>query len=348
MLSPTERPDALKKHFGEKPNTRQRQQLDRAAEIAKKEPWTLASEIKSYEIRMGQIGRKDAVNDQQDAMISVYSGYALQVRFNDRVSADLKLDTGAGGILIGRKLAERAGFVKLSDTYIGGIGDKGDVRAERGWIDKITIGPVEFRNCLVEVSSRSDILDDQGLIGPDIFAKFLITLDFKEKKMLLGPLPKNPAATGNGLDDQDRYVAPEMQSYTKIWRFGHDLVIPVLVSDKATGNFILDTGAETNHFSTRIASQVTKLDKDGRYQVQGISGDVKNIASGNKAILQFGPIRARSDDFPASSFDSLSENEGTEIAGLIGIKTLVQTKMTIDYRDGLVKFDVYDFKPARE
>jgi hypothetical protein len=38
----------------------------------------------------------------------------------------------------------------------------------------------------------------------------------------------------------------------------------------------------------------------------------------------------------------------TEIGGLIGIKTLVQTKMTIDYRDGLVNLEVYNFKPARE
>src|SRR6267378_248297 len=130
MLSPAEKPDALKKRFGDKPNTRQQQELDRATEIAKKEPWTLASEIKPYEIKMNQIGRKDAVNDKQDAVIAVASGYALQARFNDRATADLKLDTGAGGILIGRKLAERAGFVKLSDTYIGGIGDKGGVRAE--------------------------------------------------------------------------------------------------------------------------------------------------------------------------------------------------------------------------
>jgi hypothetical protein len=33
---------------------------------------------------------------------------------------------------------------------------------------------------------------------------------------------------------------------------------------------------------------------------------------------------------------------------LIGIKVLVQMKMTIDYRDGLVNLEVYEFKKARE
>ena len=317
--------------------------------VAQKKPWVLATEINSTEIKMLPYGKElvqSRVTASEGAM-TISRGYGLNVKFNDRTSAVLLLDTGAGGITVGRKLAEKAGVVKIADSYIYGIGDKGIVSSYIGWVDKISIGNVEFHNCIVEVSSKTDIADEAGLIGADVFADYLVTLDFKEWKLHLGPLPRNPNAVGGPDDPQDRYIAPEMQAFTRIWRFGHNLMIPVVVSDQTTGNFILDTGAMTNHFTPRIAEQVTKLGH-GDWIVKGVSGKVSSVQSGDKAILQFARIRARSDDFPVSPLDNLSDGEGTEIAGLIGIKTLVQMKMTIDYRDGLVNLEVYNFKPARE
>lgn len=51
-------------------------------------------------------------------------GYGLNVSVNG-VSANLRIDTGASGILINSKMAEKAGLTRLSDLRIGGIGDKG-------------------------------------------------------------------------------------------------------------------------------------------------------------------------------------------------------------------------------
>jgi hypothetical protein len=59
-------------------------------------------------------------------------------------------------------------------------------------------------------------------------------------------------------------------------------------------------------------------------------------------------MRIESHELPVFSNDQISNAEGTEIAGFIGIRTLVQMKMTIDYRDGLVDLSVYDFRKARE
>jgi tetratricopeptide (TPR) repeat protein len=317
--------------------------------LSAKKPWVLASEIKPMEIKMPHYGRKVEYTTDIDRSTSTISkGYALQVKFNDRASAELLLDTGAGGITIGRKLAERAGAVKIADTWIGGVGDKGGVESYEAWIDKINIGGLEFHNCVVTVSSKNDIIDDAGLIGADVFDQFLITLDFHEQRMLLAPLPKNPSAGAEDDRWQDRYIAPEMQGFTKFYRFYHDMVVPVVVNDKASGNFILDTGAELNIMSKRLASQVTKATADDEYRIQGVSGNVQQVLTGQKAILQFAKMRIESHDLPVLSLDNTSANEGTEIAGLIGIKVLVQMKMTIDYRDGLVNLQVYEFKKARE
>ena len=79
-----------------------------------------------------------------------------------------------------------------------------------------------------------------------------------------------------------------------------------------------------------------------------MSGKVQEVLTGQKAILQFAKMRIESHDLPVFSFDNTSASEGTEIAGLVGIRTLVQMKMTIDYRDGLVNLEVYEFKKAHE
>ena len=317
--------------------------------LAEKKPWVLASEIKPMEIKMPHYGRKVEYSYDIDRSPSTISkGFGLQVKFNDRVSAELLLDTGAGGITIGRKLAERAGAIKIANTWIGGVGDKGGVESYEAWIDKINIGGLEFHNCVVTVSSKNDIIDDAGLIGADVFDQFLVTLDFHEQRMLLAPLPKNPSAGAEEEKWQDRYIAPEMQGFTKFYRFYHDMVVPVVVNDKAAGNFILDTGAELNIMSKKLASQVTKATADDEYRIQGVSGNVQQVLTGQKAILQFAKMRIESHDLPVLSLDNTSAAEGTEIAGLIGIKVLVQMKMTIDYRDGLVNLEVYEFKKARE
>jgi tetratricopeptide (TPR) repeat protein len=342
-----ERLEEVKKLDGDAEEKANRQRYLTA--LAAKKPWVLVSEIKPMEIKMPQYGRKvEYVYDIDRAPKTISKGYGLQVRFNDRASADLLLDTGAGGITIGRRLAEKAGAVKISDTWIGGIGDKGAVESYEAWIDKINIGGLEFHNCVVTVSSKSSIADEAGLIGTDVFDKFLITLDFHEQRMLLAPLPTNPSGASGDEEWQDRYIAPEMEGFTKFYRFDHDIVVTAVVNDRATGNFILDTGSDFTTISTKLAAKVTKASAEGDYSIHGVSGRVQEVLTGRKAILQFAKMRIESHDLPVFSFDNTSASEGTEIAGLIGIKVLVQMKMTIDYRDGLVNLAVYEFRKAQE
>ena len=275
------------------------------------------------------------------------TGFGLKVKINDGGSFLPKLDTGASGLVIGRKTAEKAGVIKLANSKFGGIGDSGPVDAYIGWAEKITIGQVEFRNCIVEVSSKKDIDDQSGLLGADVFDNYLITIDWKERQLKLASLPKDPAATAEN-EPHDRYIAPEMQSFTKVFRFGKDLVVPVIVSDKAYGLFIVDTGAFANNISPELAAQVTNVRYNDNLRVHGVNGYVKDVQSADKVILQFGGMRVRSDDITSIDFSSVSRSEGTEIAGFIGIRTLVQMKVIIDYRDGLIKFEPYEMKKAQD
>jgi predicted aspartyl protease len=140
----------------------------------------------------------------------------LPVRLNG-IPSTLLLDTGAGGILISRRIAEKTGVQKLFDTFIGGIGDLGDRPGYVGYADSVKIGDLEFHDCYVEVMDKhfSDAVD--GLLGVDVYSDFLVDLDFPNHKLRLSELREDPqqAAKPAGLDSQmgatrqprDRYVA---------------------------------------------------------------------------------------------------------------------------------------------
>ena len=302
-------------------------------------------------------------------------GYGISVSVNGEKSK-LLLDTGASGILINRNLAERAGVTKLSDTEIRGIGDKGSKSGHMGIAHSLKIGEFEFHECPVEVLEQRSVDEEDGLIGADVFAAFLVDIDFPNEKLHLSELPKRPEETApkitlqTEIDDsnppgegpaekaagapaksassthsgpQDRYIAPEMKSYTQVYRFGHSLLVPTLIGDAPVKLFVLDTGSTSNLISPSAASEVTKVHGDPRKIVKGLSGSVKDVYRADKAVIQFGHLRQENQDLVAVDLTNVSEGIGTEASGILGFAMLRLLDIKIDYRDGLIDFS-YDSK----
>src|SRR5438270_459551 len=80
----------------------------------------------------------------------------------------------------------------VAETKFGGMGDKGRQSGYVAVADKITIGELEFHDCVVEVSDKKNIIDRDGLIGADVFGSYLIDIDIPGERLLLSPLPKRP------------------------------------------------------------------------------------------------------------------------------------------------------------
>jgi len=303
-------------------------------------------------------------------------GYGLSVVLNGHKSA-LMLDTGAGGILVTRSIAERAGISKITENKVGGIGSKGRRNAYIGIADSIKVGDLEFQNCPVEVMESHSVVGQDGLIGADVFQKFLIELDLADSRFKLSELPKRPgevgqkpvlksededsgeessedtasdkaeaksaeAKTSASSGPQDRYIAPEMQSYTRVLRFGHDLLVPTMIGNVPYKLFLMDTGAFGNSISPAAAREVTKVSGDSHMTVKGISGSVDKVYSANKAVLQFGHLRQENQDMVSFDTTSLSDSIGTEISGFLGFALLRFLDIKIDYRDALVDFEYVD------
>lgn len=274
-------------------------------------------------------------------------GYGLRVKFNG-ASAKLMLDTGAGGILIDRKIAEKAGVKKVFEMETKGIGDKGGVSSYIGFADSIQIGDLEFHGCYVDVINRASVIGDDGLIGADVFASYLVDIDFPNDKFKLSQLPPYPdeAAAPATLESEpdeavqlhDRYIAPALKDYTRVFRFGHMLLIPTRVNKSLPMLFLIDTGAFDNSITPEAAKQVTKISGDDLDTIKGISGEVKKVYVAHKANLQFSNFRQDREDLITFSLDAMSNSIGTELSGILGFRMLFMMDIKIDYRDGLVDF----------
>src|SRR5260370_647425 len=255
-------------------------------------------------------------------------GIGLAVKLNDR-SAHLLLDTGAGGIMVSRKVAEKAGLTAISAVHYGGIGSKGLQSGYAAVAEQIRIGELEFRDCVVAVSDKRSVADEDGLIGADVFGGYLIDIDLPGMRLKLSPLPKRPedtvaptslnsegeeqanaeqkeGTTTEALKEpkpaapvsqpaqhlpKDRYIAPEMANWTKVFRFGHSMLVPTSVNDSKPMLFGLDTGAFSNLLSVRPGRHVSKVSSENRVQVRGLNGAVDKVYSSEKATLRFAHFR---------------------------------------------------------
>jgi tetratricopeptide (TPR) repeat protein len=295
----------------------------------------------------------------------------LNVKINKQ-EAHLALDTGATGILLGRAAAEKIGLQRLGYQPIVGVGDAGMQGGYTAVADKIRIGDLEFQDCVVKVTDQATPVTGQdGLIGADVFSSYLIDIDIPSAKLRLSPLPQRPNepaqspvlqtmsqdSDGSGgeatpagkssstLADlpKDAYVAPDMSSWTKVYRFRSLLLVPTLVDRTGPMLFLIDTGSFSNVLSTRAAQQVTNIQLDPAMQIRGMSGNVSKVYTADKATLQFGRYEQQNQDMVTIDLSSITGQSGTEVSGILGFKMLRIVQVKIDYRDGLVDF-IYDPK----
>jgi tetratricopeptide (TPR) repeat protein len=308
-------------------------------------------------------------------------GIGLSVRLNDR-NVHLLLDTGAGGIMVNHKLAEKAGLTRIAALHFGGIGDKGLQSGYTAVADHIRIGELEFQDCVVSVSDKGSVADEDGLIGADVLGAYLIDIDLPGMRLKLSPLPKRPedivapkslnsegeeqanaeqkeeSATEPTTQEpkippptakparrlpKDRFIAPEMADWTKVFRFGHSILVPTSVNDSKAMLFGLDTGAFSNLLSVRAGRLVAKVNSEDRVQIHGLNGSVDKVYSSENATLRFGHFQQSNLGIITLDLSSVSRHTGTEVSGFLGFAMLRQLEVELDYRDGLVDFK-YDPK----
>jgi hypothetical protein len=290
--------------------------------------------------------------------------WGLRVLFNSKETI-LGVDTGASGLIINRAVADRAGLKPIGRLELGGVGDQGPQGGFVAHVDSIRIGSLEFRDCTATVTDRKDILSMDGIIGTDVFSSYLVTLDYPMRKFLLSQLPPRPTdaagnagtlnteagdqaagasgAPGSSGQPQDRYISPTMKDYVGFFRSGHDVIVPTRLNGKTERLFLVDTGAFSSSISPETAREVTKVHGNAPVVVRGLGGNVAKVSTSEAVLFQFGGIQQQNNDLYTFDTAGLSRSAGVEISGFLGSTVLRQLTISIDYRDGLIKFD-YDPK----
>jgi tetratricopeptide (TPR) repeat protein len=251
--------------------------------------------------------------------------YQLEVQL-PQGNAKLAMDTAASGLYISRALAEQ------NNLHPDAGAPQNTVH-----IDDVKIGPLEFRDCTVGVSDTPFPDKADSIIGTDMFASYLITLNFQLKRLTLKPLPPQPA-----LLPGDRSVAPELKGFVPVYHRRQYLLVPVTLDNKSRKLFVLGTGMPYTAMSSEVAHSVSNLKTNFTNSERTASG-VKEEFYRDKFDLQLAnlpPIQHRRIvEFDLSAID---QNAGFQVAGVLGLDILHSLVLHLDYRDGLVKLDLVD------
>jgi predicted aspartyl protease len=186
----------------------------------------------------------------------------------------------------------------------------------------------------------------EGYIGTDVFACYLITLNFQETKLELEPLPGLPGEQRSVLPG-DRYFAPDMHGYTPVFHKHQYLLVPVMLNKKDRQLFVLDTGIRLTTMTSEIAHAISNTRVNFTNAMKTLSGSTLQIYR-DSFDLQFANLSLdRQGHILEFDPSAVEESAGMEVAGMLGFDILHSLVIHIDYRDGLVKFDSPASGPAR-
>jgi tetratricopeptide (TPR) repeat protein len=254
------------------------------------------------------------------------NSYKIGVEF-PKGKARLTIDTAASGLYISRTLAESLGLQHAEGAPAGTV-----------QADTLHIGALEFRNCMVGVSDTPFAQGVDGFIGTDVFAPYLVSLNFPQAKLELEPLAHRPDEQKNALPG-DRYSGPGEQSYTPVYHKNQYLLVSVMINKKDRRLFVLDTGIRLSTMTPEVAHAVSGTRLNFTNSIPTVSGAKVQIYR-DSFDLQFANLSLDHKDH-ILEFDpsTIEQNAGMEVAGMLGFDILQSLVIHIDYRDGLVGFD---------
>ncbi len=303
-----------------------RWQLTLAEKLGPRSPCQLQGPPRATELTLDHMLRDNGVHE----------GFKVRIAVNGR-KMNFYLDSGIDGLVISRQSAKQLGLEVVSTAMVAGLGDGGVRPAEIALAGSVRLGDLEFHNCPAKTVDRALIPGD-GLIGTNLFARFLITLDFARHRLRLRPLPP---VQGCLCDDPqrwkelDRRPIPQLSKFAPWRRLGALPLIPTILNGRRTGWFILDTGAETSLLAEEFAREVTYL-ASSETTIAGISGRIRRAFLAMRVALQFAGFRKELYKVPAVDLTHTRNRIGLEVSGFLGSSSISEAVITIDYRDGLI------------
>ena len=203
--------------------------------------------------------------------------------------------------------------------------------------DSCEIGSLKYKTCLIRATEGKQSVagDEDGLLGPDVFSDYIVEIDFQRYLLHLTPQPpRAPNPQG-----YDRAIGPDENGFWPVFRFGHALFVSTTLNSKSHGLFLIDTGAGLPTVDSTFATLSTKVHGNDYMHVSGVSGKVKKVFEADKAVIDFAGFRQTNIGLTAFNLNNSPEHQEVRMAGILGFPVLSLFRLSLDYRNGCVKFD---------
>lgn len=272
------------------------------------------------------------------------SAYWIGVSFNGKKPMRLLVDTGAGGIVLHKGAAKKLGLGPLAGAMVRGVGDGKHPAAFSSLVETVRVGELFIHDAVVRVADTRALSGLDGIIGTNVFERFLVRFDPPN-----GVIELTPRSPSDVSEESDSSVDPwnydrgqPEPGFSPVRKFGHLLLLPSKVNGREC-YLLVDSGSSRNLISSRIAAAVSGIQETDRVALEGLSGRVNKVFVARDLRLEFAGLRQQNGQMLAFNMQKLNKQIGVEISGTVGVDVLWQTALIIDYREGTVRF-IYEAK----
>ena len=253
-----------------------------------------------------------------------YIGNEIIIKARVNIGQEVKfiVDTGASQSVIDTTTAAAFATNPVS-TFSITAGSKA-VPLAYTKIPNLGIGDISLGDVPVLITDLSKVADHPaGLIGANILRRFLVTIDYDEKKLILA-------------DPRNAVIPPHSTVIPTSPVFGATaLIVKGQLDDKTTMNFLVDTGASFNNLPQSLAKPLYSGPILPVGQIFGLDGHRLDIGSIKLKTLKLGGITIPQPTFTLAPDGSPAAAGlfNTGVMGILGNPIWSQFKTTIDYRN---------------
>jgi Aspartyl protease len=268
------------------------------------------------------------------------SGLLVRLSINDGRPMRLLLDSGADGILVNRSARRGMDLEILAHSMVGGLGPGEAVESRIALARTVSMGGFSFSNQPVQMLEADLTRGADGVIGTNVFQRFLLRLDTGARILDLIPFEEPGKSYGwagdpwlsydgskNANSDEDRFVPA--------YRMSHYLFVQAALNSERHGFFMLDSGSGCTLVSR---DQATGWRMDAR-DLRGVLGKLDRTFGAPRVRLAFGEVELVDSNPLAVDMSQLNRQRGIDAMGIIGYSMLNKSVLTINYRDGAIRIE---------
>jgi hypothetical protein len=122
-------------------------------------------------------------------------------------------------------------------------------------------------------------------------------------------------------------------------RFGSTLALPTSVNGHPPVIFAIGVGSNLNEIDSALGRHLSLFYRDPRANIRGAQGHVVPVDRARDMTLTFAGFRQSGVNLTGLDLKSVSDRAGVELDGSLGLPALDQMKLTIDYREGLIRME---------